>query len=147
MDDLRQAVVRLCAQHGVLTDYHDVWGHHHEASTDALVKLLAELGVEASSTEAARAAEREARAAREREILPPLVAIDAGAAEWSVTVRLSEPRASLRWTLLEENGFEHQGEMRIDGDGRREDEDKAQEVQLRIACPLPMGYHRLRIVA
>jgi (1->4)-alpha-D-glucan 1-alpha-D-glucosylmutase len=138
MDELRQAVVRLCAQHGVLTDYHDVWGHRHEASTEALVKLLAELGVEASSPEAAALAEREARAAREREVLPPVVAITAGAAEWAVPVRLPEPTTSLRWTLAVEGGSEHRGEMRVEGG-------EAREVQLRIAQPLPLGYHRLRL--
>jgi (1->4)-alpha-D-glucan 1-alpha-D-glucosylmutase len=138
MDELRQAVVRLCAQHGVLTDYHDVWGHRHEASTEALVKLLAELGVEASSPEAAAAAEREARAAREREVLPPVVAVAAGTADWTIPVRLPEPTTSLRWTLVVEGGGTHRGEMQLDGG-------EAREVQLRIAQPLPLGYHRLRL--
>ncbi|MBX3624182.1 MAG: malto-oligosyltrehalose synthase [Rhizobacter sp.] len=137
MDEHRQAVARLCAVHGVLTDYHDVWGQRHQASTEALVKLLAELGVDASSADAAAVAEREARAAREREVVPPLVALTAGHGDWSVPVRLPKPLSSLRWTLIEEGGQEHAGEMRVDGDSR--------DVHLRITRPMPMGYHHLRL--
>lgn len=139
MDELRQAVARLCAECGVLTEYHDVWGNRHEASTESLVKLLAELGVDASTPEAAATAQREARALRERQVLPPLVAIAAGTADWAVPVRLPEPAATLRWTLLEEGGAQHRGEMRLG------DEAGTGQVQLRIAQPLPMGYHRLRL--
>lgn len=138
MAEHRAAVERLCAVHGVLTEYHDVWGHRHEASTEALVKLLAELGVDASSAEAASLAERAARATREREISPALVALTAGSADWGVPVRLPAPRDALRWTLIEENGTEHSGQTRLgDTDSRT--------FELRIAQALPMGYHQLRL--
>ncbi len=138
MNDHRDAVARLCAEHGVLTEYHDVWGHRHEASTEALVKLLAELGVDASSAEAASLAEREGKAARDTAVVPPLVAITAGSDDWAVPVRLPRPMPSLRWTLTEEGGAEHTGEMRLNGNDSR-------EVRLHLSKPLPLGYHRLRL--
>ncbi|HEY0821804.1 MAG TPA: 4-alpha-glucanotransferase, partial [Rhizobacter sp.] len=138
MDELRQAVTRLCAQYGVLTEYHDVWGHRHEASTGALVTLLAELGVDASSVEAVQAAEREAKAAREREGLPPLVAIAAGNGDWTVPVQLRTPVRSLHWSITEENGVVHQGDLPLGDTG-------VAQVPLRPALALPPGYHRLRL--
>jgi (1->4)-alpha-D-glucan 1-alpha-D-glucosylmutase len=138
MDELHQAVARLCAQHGVLTEYHDVWGNRHAPSTEALVSLLAELGVATGGAEAMAAAEREARAARAEELLPLVWPVEAGAPEWRLPVRLREPAAVLRWTIVEEGGAQHQGEMRVAaGD--------AQEVELVVHRPLPLGYHRLRL--
>jgi (1->4)-alpha-D-glucan 1-alpha-D-glucosylmutase len=138
MDELRQAVIGLCTQFGVLTEYHDTWGQRHEASTATLVRLLAELGVEAGSVEAAHAAAREARAAREREGLPPLVALTAGDSEWSVPVQLRTPVRALHWSITEESGVVHQGDLPLGDTG-------VAQVALRPALVLPAGYHRLRL--
>jgi (1->4)-alpha-D-glucan 1-alpha-D-glucosylmutase len=53
----RDVLARLCARHGVLTSYSDIWGQPHEAPSESLIALLAELDVEAGSTEAALASE------------------------------------------------------------------------------------------
>ncbi|MEO7058061.1 MAG: 4-alpha-glucanotransferase, partial [Caldimonas sp.] len=54
----RDVLARLAARHGVLTSYSDIWGQPHEASDDSLIALLAELDVDARSTDAALASER-----------------------------------------------------------------------------------------
>ena len=53
MADQNDALTRLCARVGVLQSFHDIWGHEHKIQRDSIVALLAELGVDASSDEAA----------------------------------------------------------------------------------------------
>lgn len=138
MDELRQALERLCERHGVLTVFHDVWGKRHEASNEALVKLLGELGIEAATVEAATAAERAAKAAQEREGKPALVALAAGSTDWAVPVRLQAPLRALRWSITEEGGATHHGELPLGDSGTA-------HLQLRPGVALPAGYHRLHL--
>ncbi len=129
MAEERERLARLCAEHGVLTEYHDVWGHRHEPPADTLVRLLAELGVDAHHPQAS---------ARPDDALPPLASCTAGQRDWRVPVRLAHPVSRLRWTLVEEGGTAHQGEQllpdEVDG-----------VVHITPGVALPPGYHRLRV--
>jgi len=84
VSDRRIGLERLCARFGIATDYHDIWGQHHAVEDRNLVALLGAFGIDASSEAAAAAAEREAEAAGWRRALPPVAALDAGEATWSV---------------------------------------------------------------
>ena len=42
----RAALERLCAHHGIGTDYHDIWGHRHPVAPANLAALLAAFGVD-----------------------------------------------------------------------------------------------------
>src|SRR5512139_544417 len=137
MDDaLRRLLDQLCARHGVLTEYRDVWGQRHAPRPEALVKLLGELGFDAASPQALAAALRSAEAARE--VVPPLHAVEAGAPQWSIPVQLAAPTGTLRWRVVEEGGAEHRGETSPAGvDGASH--------ALKIALALPAGYHRFHL--
>ena len=134
MADENDALTRLCARVGVLQSFHDIWGHEHKIQRDSIVALLAELGVDASSDEAARESERRLEQAQADEVLPPVLAIRAGDAGWSI--RLKPVEARVRWTLVEENGTRHQGYAT---DLARND------FRLKMPVTLPPGYHRFGI--
>ena len=137
MDDLKPLLARLCARHGVLTEYHDVWGQRHEPSADALCRLLAELGVDTSNADTLAAAARES-GAQAREGLPPVQAVPAGSTGWTVRIGFTQPTSVLRWTLAEEGGAEHHGSVNLANV-------EAREHELAVPLALPAGYHRLGI--
>ncbi|MBX3619102.1 MAG: malto-oligosyltrehalose synthase [Rhizobacter sp.] len=127
---------QLCARHGVLTEYHDVWGRRHAPRAESLVQLLGELDVDASSPEAMAAALRENSGPVEP--LPPLHVIEAGAPQWTIPVRPDPSARVLRWRVVEEGGAEHHGEASVPApDGASH--------SVSIALALPPGYHRLEI--
>jgi (1->4)-alpha-D-glucan 1-alpha-D-glucosylmutase len=145
----RAALERLCAAHGIATAYHDIWGARHEVDEANLRALLAEFGVDAGTPEGIAAADRAALAAAWGAPLPPVVAIDAGAGNWHVPLRLPETAGRLRWTIVEEGGARHAGEADAStlGAGARAEVDgiACVERRLAVAAALPAGYHRLRI--
>ena len=115
MNDARAELERRCAQLGIATGWHDIWGRYHEVPEASLRALAAEFGPEAGSPDAA---------------LPPVLALRAGAAPWRVALPAGGARA-LRWRIELEDGSSRTGEGR------------AENGALEIAEPLPMGYHRL----
>jgi len=129
-------LARLCARVGVLRGFHDIWGHEHRLSRDNQVALLAELGVDARDATAARAAEERLDRERRNEVLPPVLAIRAGEANWSVPVRVEARAATVRWRLIEEGGARHEGMAELS--------DPA-DCRLHLALALPAGYHRLEL--
>jgi len=145
----RAALERLCAHYGIAPEYRDIWGKRHAVPDANLIALLAEFEVDASSPERIEAAARAAHAAAWREALPPVVAIEAHAARWSLRLRLPDAAQRLRWTLVEEGGERHRGEAHaaaltaqasavLDGVTIR-------ERRLELSVALPGGYHKLAI--
>jgi len=134
MADEGDALTRLCARVGVLQGFHDIWGHEHKTPRESLVALLAELGVDASTDEAAHDAEHRLEQAQADEVLPPVLAIRAEDADWSIRVKPLEAR--VRWTLVEENGTRHQGYAT---------ELARTDFHLKMPLALPPGYHRFGI--
>ena len=82
------AVRELAAAYGVATDYWDWQGRHVLVAADTMVAVLAALGVDASTEDAARAAL--ARAADEawRRMLPPVLVTRQG---WRTTFDVHVP--------------------------------------------------------
>jgi (1->4)-alpha-D-glucan 1-alpha-D-glucosylmutase len=128
---------RLARRHGILTAYDDIWGRQHEASGETLVALLAEMDVDAASDESLAASLRALDDADRRTLLPPVLAVAAGHARWSVPLGAPAARATLRWTLTLEDGSTAHGERHAAA--------AADAERLEIEQPLPMGYHRLAI--
>ena len=143
------ALAQLCAAFGIAPDYNDIWGNRIAVPEANLVALLAEFCVDASTPERRAAALDAVQSAAWRDALPPVVAICAGAARWSLPLRLPEAATRLRWTLTEEGGARHQGEAdaadlpesaRAEVGGRL-----LRERRLELALALPAGYHSLTI--
>ncbi|MGQ0578080.1 MAG: 4-alpha-glucanotransferase [Betaproteobacteria bacterium] len=143
------ALGRLCAAYGIATSYADIWGNRVVVPQTSLIALLAEFEVDASTPERIDTALREVQSATWREGLPPVVAISAGAARWSLTVRLPETTARLRWTLTEEGGVRHRGEA----DALHLPERARAEIGGQVFCErrlelpvlLSSGYHTLTL--
>ncbi|HEX7951564.1 MAG TPA: malto-oligosyltrehalose synthase, partial [Burkholderiales bacterium] len=147
--DMSRALAQLCAIYGITPVYYDIWGNRIDIPQSTLVALLAEFDVDAGTPESTSEALRKAQSAAWREALPAVAAINAGSAAWSLRVRLPDATGRLRWTLTEEGGARHQGEvdfatlpeqarMEIDGVPLR-------EVRLGTALELPPGYHTLTL--
>lgn len=140
---------QLCAAFGIAPAYDDIWGNRIVVPQASLVALLAEFDVDASTPEHVAAAVRDAHSAAWREALPPVLAICAGAARWSLPLRLSEATARLRWFVTEEGGARHQGEANaadLPESGRAEIGGQVfRERRLELPVMLPAGYHTLTI--
>ncbi len=119
MADARAALERRAARYGIAPQYHDIWGKPHAAFDATLAALLAEFEPEADT---------------DRE-LPPVAAIAAGAARWSVALGIAGEARRLRWRVVEEGGAAHKGEVQCGPPAFR----------LEFALPLPSGYHRLSV--
>lgn len=72
----REALLRLAALYGVLPGYHDLWGRRHEADPEALVALLADMGVPAGTPEEVREEIRRFEAAAEDRLVEPFVLLE-----------------------------------------------------------------------
>ncbi len=137
---MNEHLARLCARHGVLTEYHDVWGHRHHTPDGSLKALLAELGVGADAAEGPP---------ERTEPLPPLWAIAADSDAWTIELRLpARAPASIAWTVLEESGTEHHGEVPwadLSARSSETPEGVVLQATLEIGLALPSGYHRLSV--
>jgi (1->4)-alpha-D-glucan 1-alpha-D-glucosylmutase len=125
--EARASLERLAARYGIAAEFNDIWGKPHAASDATLTALLAEFGVDASGTQALDPDSRDA--------LPPVAAIAAGAANWSLALGIAGAARRLRWRVVEENGAIHEGEAQCAPPGFRLD----------LELPLAAGYHRLSI--
>ncbi len=147
--EAQRALEDLCTHFGIAPEYLDFAGGRHRVTDENLVALLAELGVDASTPQQITAAGRVAQAALWREALPPVLALGADTARWSVVVRLPVSTAQLRWVLTEEEGVRHQGEADAATleivDCAMIDGESLVACRLTIAVTLPPGYHALTV--
>lgn len=140
---------RLCAIFGIATGYHDIWGTWHSAPRETLLALLAGFGAGADTPDNIARAESVAHAAAWRTVLPSVIPIAAGAEKWALSMRNVESAARFRWTVVEEGGGRHEGEVdfaslqetaRVNLDG-----EVICERRLQVEVSLPPGYHRFCI--
>ncbi|UUX95098.1 malto-oligosyltrehalose synthase [Aquabacterium sp. J223] len=133
-----------CRRLGLQPGYDDIWGGHHPAPEDRLRALLAELGVHDTSAAALQAAEDDDW----RRPLPPVLAITAGAPDWSLPVRLDGDRR-LGWTVVTEDGRRHQGDAAPGPSTLQAEREvggaRLQAHALSLGLSLPAGYHRLTV--
>ncbi len=77
-----QSLLDLAAKHRIATEYWDWQGRQVPVTAQALVAVLAGLGVDAGSPEAVRAAHEEADLREWRRVLPPTVVMREGWTPW-----------------------------------------------------------------
>jgi 4-alpha-glucanotransferase len=148
---MSETLLELARAHGILLDYHDIWGQQHHAAEHSLRAILRAMGVAADDDEAARAALAAAERTRWLQMLEPAIVARTRTDPWPVTLRLPADAldTELRWWLQEENGPVHQGRLRPAELPVRErgSVDGAEYVALEwpLALPAALGYHRLSV--
>ncbi len=143
-DVIDSALRELASTHGISTEYWDWRGRHVQVGRDALVAVLAGLGVDASSPEAAEAAVAADRAARWSRMLPPTVVARRGSSPWFwVHVPHGDPVEV--WIELEDGGRRHDV-AQVDHwvDPMRVGAALIGEATYAVPADLPAGYHALR---
>ncbi|HEY9381646.1 MAG TPA: 4-alpha-glucanotransferase, partial [Burkholderiales bacterium] len=148
---MHEALVRLAVLHGIAPDYYDIWGKRHHVGDEALVALLAAIGITADSHEAIDAALAGAMHERWDAPLPPVQVVRVSQRPWRIRINALDALhdAPLRWALIEENGRAHGGEFTPSQLPELERADtpngtcSARELTLDVDTPL--GYHHLRI--
>ncbi len=143
MTALSQAARELATAHGVATEFWDWQGRHTQVPADTVVAVLAALGADASTPEAAQAALAEHRLRRWRRVLPPCTVLPSGepARVW-VHVRHGEPAQA--WVRLEEGGERHDL-VQLDHwvDPQPVDGVLVGEATFALPVDLPLGWHAL----
>ncbi len=139
------ALLRLCARVGISTSFHDVFGERHEAPEENLRALLREFGIEDATPQTLAALEADDW----RRTLPPAAAITAGTPRWQLLLRLPQSLTRIGWTVTEEGGREHRGELAL-ADGEvvqtgEVDGERMHAVRVEIALALPAGYHTFAV--
>jgi 4-alpha-glucanotransferase len=141
-DVQHEEVVReLAAAHGVATDYWDWQGQHVLVPMDTMVRVLTALGVDASTTDAARAALAGRDDASWRRMLPPVLVTRQG---WRPTFDVHVPDGWPVETWVELETGERRG-----GVDQREnwkpprtiDGEQVGEATFAVPVDLPLGYH------
>ncbi len=136
---------------GIETEYWDVWGQHHHASTEVQSAILASLGVDAGTRSSLERAVDE-RVWREwRSLLPPTLVLTAGQKPYEILVSVPASRAAAPAML--EIQFEGGGSTRVsialdDLPIQEEKMLRGQRIvrkRIPIAEDLPLGYHELTI--
>jgi len=150
---LDPACARLAELHGIALDYHDIRGRRHRVSERTVRALLAAMGVDALTAQAAEQALRDVLRRRWSAVLPPAIVVRVDACPWRVALQLPSARASapLRWRIDGEDG--QRIEMPVDSATLVETGRGTGEDGERIACDavldvdLPAGYHRLTVLS
>ena len=137
------ALQRLCARLGIATEYHDIWGHRHPVAPGNLSALLQAFGIGPGAD--LQAAEQHLDLAAAMRPLPPVVAVRAGQADGSVTLRLAAGHGEVHWRLEEEGGAVHEGRVPAIGLAGATPHGGAAEVRLPLEVALPPGYHRFSV--
>jgi 4-alpha-glucanotransferase len=130
----------LAAYVGIVPGYTDQTGRDHRTSDDTRRALLAALGLDASTDDAAHRSLAALRAEERRRLIPPVRVVDVddpSARRVSVRAPLSSEKCgSCRLELELEDGRCHVIEEGWpDGDG----------LEFHLTTLLPLGYHRLRV--
>jgi 4-alpha-glucanotransferase len=143
---LDASLAELAHAHGVATSFGDWRGGGAEASSEAVVAVLAAMGVDAGDGEAIRKALDDVRVASWRRMLPPCVVVRGGC---SSTVWMHVPHGDPAAVVLElEDGARRDLEqLMVWVDPREVDGELVGEATFEIPDDLPLGYHTLRAVS
>lgn len=147
-----QALERLAGLAGIAAEYVDIWGNTHRVADATRLALLRSMGVVGDAADVEQAlSEREERPWRRG--LDPVHVVRQGEAPLVLVYRCPESSADRlhRWTLTLESGETSSGEFRpgeLERRGSRQTGGAGHvAVALRWREPLPLGYHRLAILA
>ena len=143
---------RLAELVGIEPFFHDIWGNRYDVTRETKVALIAALGLDADGEAGVVASLRQIEEVPWRRLLPPVLVLGAHQ-PLAVPLTLAEAdlEAVVVWTLTEENGTSHRGEVRAQAlpvtagtvlDGR-----SLRRCTLTLSLPErpPLGYHRLEV--
>ena len=145
-----EGLVRLAAHAGILSHYYDIWGGHHLASNETLRRLLAAMGFDARNETAATQSLQASETQAWRRPLPSVKVSRLGAEpRLALVVPRDTNEAPIRWTLVEEQGKSHTGEVRARDLERVDERAVDGRCMCRHVLPLPppssTGYHRVHV--
>jgi 4-alpha-glucanotransferase len=140
---LDPSLAELAHAHGVATSFGDWRGGGAEASSEAVVVVLAAMGVDARDGEAIRKALDDVRVASWRRMLPPCVVVRGGRAS-SVWAHVPHGDPAAVVLELEDGGRRDLAQMMVWVDPREVDGELVGEATFEIPDDLPLGYHTLR---
>lgn len=147
---MTQALNELSELIGILPEYHDIWGQHHETGDATRRAILGAMGLRVGTeteVEASLAAWRDAAWAQR---LPPVCVTPAGQ-PIRLTLRLPtcETEQPVRWRIVQEDGGESNGECLLAQlpvlDAIEHEGVARQARQLELPALGATGYHRLEI--
>jgi len=133
---------RLAAAHGVALDFWDFQGHHRIVSREAVVAVLAALGVDASTPETVRAALADLEDAPWRNVLPPSTVIRAGS-ESHLPVHVPDGSTVSAWVSLESGGRWDLSQLDIWIPPRSVDGALVGRATFLLPADLPIGWHEI----
>ncbi|MDY6055386.1 4-alpha-glucanotransferase [Micrococcus sp.] len=148
-DDARTLLRRLARAHGVQWRYTGQDGSEQTVPDEALVQVLAALGVQVRPDGVAALTEAldDADTAPWRDVLPPTVAVREGH-RLSVPAHVAAARSGLSARVVAEDGTVVPVEVTAPiGDERRVDGVDRVRVHLEVPAGLPQGWHRLELDA
>jgi 4-alpha-glucanotransferase len=128
---------------GVETEYWDIWGQQHHASTELEAAILRSLGVDVTSSAALREAMERHNQRQRRSPFAPTIFLTAGNTPHEVPVSLEAKHAgshaALRIQLEDGRTLDLEVELEI---GREEIQGTK---HVRLPDDLPLGYHQLSL--
>lgn len=140
---------RLCGHFGIAADYQDIWGIRQLIEPASLIALLREFGVDVTGPQSVNALLEAAVQASWRVSLPPVLAIQASADVWAISLRLPPAMTRLHWRLTDEAGVQLAGEVDVRAlpEVARAQVDGVTlcEKTIPFAQPLVAGYHRFSV--
>jgi len=143
-DDLLRQMARA---RGIETDYWDIQGQHHEASSETLRALLGALGIPVRECDAMKDSLAAVEEGTWRSV-PPVCICWEDDVSISISLASHEAAQPLRWHVVQEDGEIHRGDVvpstLIAGEsGTIRGETRT---RFRLTLPnLPLGYHRFRL--
>jgi 4-alpha-glucanotransferase len=143
-EEHRQALGELAAAYDIATDYWDWQGQHVQVSPDTIVKVLAGLGVDASTPASAWHGLAERHREPWMRMLPAFLAVRQHRTA-SVWVHVTHGNPAETWIELETGGTRDQLRQLENWTPPREFEGRwVGEASFEIPDDLPLGYHTLR---
>ena len=136
----------LAARLGIATEFWDWKGHHTIISDDTIVKVLAALGVDASSDDAAEQAQIELDLKPWRRTLPPVVVVTEGQ-QTHVEVHVADQHPAQLRLHLETGEVRQLGQRQHLVAPREIDGALIGEASFQIPGDLPTGYHSIELVS
>lgn len=146
---MSSALNQLCACYGIMPDYHDMWGQHHQVPDAARRALLEAMHVPAADDGQVLASLLELEHQRWSAALPPVRVVRETHEMLDLPVALSADDEHLdhRWWLVLEGGETRHGQFRPDDLSliERHEAPAMLRVCLRVPLGIPVGYHRFGI--
>lgn len=149
--DDNDAFKQLCDQCGITESYYDISGGHHVASQDAKQSLLQAMGIQVHSDQDVYDQLEQLWRRDWQHFVNPVQVFQLGAQEQTIVVTLTTQQLAqpMRWTIIEENNRNHQGEWRFEAQEAFEQCEIDGETHYRFHTPLPIlsdiGYHQLTL--